>query len=775
MKIRSLSALALIVSALYAQGAQFEVEENFDDDSHFTQSQTIPDGWELRQGSSSFSRYSGMDLGYTPKSGTYLFGANNRAESVIFTPMMEVAGNVPYRIEFSALMPGGKETFMNMGFKVYAGATRDIDQMTLIGTKENGIVAEWTDYSYAYTPDADGEYGFAIEVLPNPSFMMQCGFACFDDFFFSGSTPEQEQPQPLVPNPDNLDACVDLPYFENFSEIENFDGGNLPKGWKTVGTTIWRTVSVSGLPAHSGEWYMVAPESNAERDERAYTPFFNLKAGIEYTISFYSHFDGYIYNDTPFNPVVDLTIGCEQDADFHSKVLYTMDRALDAKGQWVAESVKFTPEVTGPYCFSFLLSGPAKSGFVAIDSFSVNSPVDTPRAEPKMSISGIFSWQDNSLLSFDNEPTRLINLSKYADSYQWDVANASVSAFDNGDAHVTFSQSGDYQLKLSATNSRGTRTATKSVTVQHITQDTERLLLLYYDPNDVTTIDRGSIPAFDTDPEGLDYISGFNHYYRTFAQRYDLTNTGNMKLKQLMIYLTNVRFAPMPGAGTSTQDSHPVTITFYGADENGNIDEGSPIASQQYTIGEFCGMSGIGGSTGEPLVFNFDTPVDLKGTVYVTFAFSDQMLIDPLDPLAGRSFFSLQMQKNLNKVSTLYVKPYNAPENSSIKTDGTWCTIDAFDDTYAGIGLSMVLVADYDNGNTSVSEITTEDGCFNGHISGNTLHLDGVKGFVAIYTLDGRLINTLSTSETSTTIDCSAFAPGVYIATTEGSAVKFVK
>ena len=54
---------------------------------------------------------------------------------------------------------------------------------------------------------------------------------------------------------------------------------------------------------------MVAPESvDQPRDERAYTPFFNLTAGVEYTISFYTNFDGYIIDGNPRGMTLDFTV-----------------------------------------------------------------------------------------------------------------------------------------------------------------------------------------------------------------------------------------------------------------------------------------------------------------------------------------------------------------------------------------------------------------------------------------------------------------------------------
>lgn len=71
-----------------------------------------------------------------------------------------------------------------------------------------------------------------------------------------------------------------MPYSQSFdNENGDYDGtSSLPEGWQSTGTMPFVTANMTALPAPTGEYYMITGESSAIRDERAYTPFFDMKA-----------------------------------------------------------------------------------------------------------------------------------------------------------------------------------------------------------------------------------------------------------------------------------------------------------------------------------------------------------------------------------------------------------------------------------------------------------------------------------------------------------------
>lgn len=161
----------------------------------------------------------------------------------------------------------------------------------------------------------------------------------------------------LEPDPENLSLCQQLPMSENFSDATHYDGQSyLPIGWATTGAAIWRTGSIDALAPYSGSYYMLTPETANNRDERAYTPFFNLQKGITYTISFVSHQDATELNGvTNLNTIV-LKVGTQHDADFLPVTIASITKA-NKPNVWDQHSYTFSPAESGPYCFCFELQG----------------------------------------------------------------------------------------------------------------------------------------------------------------------------------------------------------------------------------------------------------------------------------------------------------------------------------------------------------------------------------------------------------------------------------
>lgn len=773
---------AICVTSLQASAESFDTEENFDDDTHFEAGASLPAGWSISDYDNSwdphFSRQNASDYLGTAQSGSYVISAssNGSAKPVLYTPKFNVAGGVPFTVEFYAQLPAGTPPAMrNRGFNVYAGSSDNIDDMTLVGSLTPQQVSDWTQYQYSYTPEEDGEYRFAIEVIDGFAGTGN-GSARFDTFFFHGQAPSGDTPSvDIEPNPDNISACVELPYTQNFSDASQYDGGFLPIGWVTVGTVIWRTANIDDLPAYSGEYYMVTPESSYERDERAYTPFFNLTAGVEYTFSFMTHFDGYQGSAGSLTSTLNFTVGSEQDADFHTSI-YTVSRVIDTDPQWVREEVKFTPSVSGPYCFSFLLSGSASSGYIAVDDFRVTSPVDTPRPEPAVRVKSFFNFMDSNLLAFAGKPVHFVNQSQYADSYEWSVdGGAEVSPLEDGDAEIIFPASGEYKVVLTATNGRGSRTATNTVNVTLLDGKAENIPVLNFDPGAVKYYDRGYIPYFDTDADGLDYVSGFNHYYYRYAERYDLPDDWKMNLRLLATWLTNYRLRPVEAINPEVQATRPLNVTVYGVDEDGNLDENHVLGQYTSTIGDVFGTTGIGQIAGEVRPITFDQPIQVEGSFYLAIEFSKDMIIDVTDVNIGRSFFSLGMLRHYNDIPTFYVQPYAVPDGCNAAADGKWYPVGDLNPDLGAMGMNWQLWSDlYDPNSSGITSVEADK--LGVHRLGDTLIIDGIsrRTDIAIYDFVGRLMFS-SVAEGTATVSLNGLPEGVYIVKAGERSAKFIK
>lgn len=581
----------------------------------------------------------------------------------------------------------------------------------------------------------------------------------------------------LEPNPDYLDICEELAYTENFSDPTHYDGvGVLPIGWVSTGSTIWRTASIGGLSAYSGEYYMVSPESSNPRDEKAYTPFFNLQAGTEYTLSFESHFSGYLINGEPRTSTLNVSVGTEQDYDFHPLVIGSVSRALDDEGKWTHEAMTFTPTVSGPYCFAFALEGERNSGFVAIDNVTVSSALDTPRPEPSMFPKGVFSYQDNHLMTFPGIPVRVVNMSKYATSYEWDVPGAKAITLPDGSADLFFYESGDYEITLNASNSRGSRSATRKLSVTLNNVDTDYLPVIAYDPSSIKLYQRGEVPSHDTDPNGLDYITGVNHYYRTIAERYDLPGTGVFTINEFVFYLSNLRYVPRTYSADD-QRLLPVSVVIYGADEDGNLDESKEIWRKTMQMGELFSDHGFGSSSSQLKRFEFDTKPQAQGTIYVAFEFDELFEVNVADKNVGRSFISLNPLVHFHGISTTYAKPFAVPEGTTVTPDGKWYRLNEIEPKCGGIGLFAYLNTSYKAIVTSNEEIdvAVTNPAFT--FDGTTLSVANLNDgdIVAVYGSNGSLMLCGEASDGIATLRCTDLPAGIYVVSTPAGAFKFVK
>lgn len=778
----SVAAFALVLSPLHAES--FDVEENFDEPSHFeNEGDYLPKGWSQPETANRWDPHfyvtDGWDFGYAAESGSKILGGTGLGNGVthLFTPAFECGKGTKFTMEFS-YMYNCSDAIRRVGYKVYCGREADISKMTLVGTQAAENVTVWSSRSYSYDIPEDGEYFFAIELFRNPDMSGTYGSPLFDTFFFTGETPKVITPSDVVPNPDNASACEELPWIENFSDATHYDGeGYLPKGWLTVGTSIWRTANITDIPAVSGEYYMISPESDKVRDERAYTPFFNLTAGVTYTISFHTHFDGYLIGDTPHTCTLNFTLGTEQDADFQPLTLLSLSRTLDTDPQWVKEEITFTPVNSGPYCFAFQLAGPEKSGFICIDDFRITSPVDTPRPQPKASPKGFFNFIDSNLFAFKGNAVRILNRSEYAETTSWDVDGAEVTVLENGDADVVFPASGEYSVRLTATNERGSRTSNLALNVTLLDELTENLPLLNFNPGEVKYYDRGAVPCFDTDPDGLDFVSGFNHYYRRYAERYDLPSDWHFTPRVLSLWMTNFRLRPVEAISPVDQASEPFYLTVYGADEDGNLDEDKVIYRHESTVAEFFGTTGIGGIAGEGITHKFDKTVSLDGTVYIAFEFSDGMIVDVTDPNIGRSFFSLGMLRHGNGVPTFYVQPFDKPEESPVATDGSWCSIYDFEPKAGALGLNCQLWVDMAPETIQGGIGSVDDDSISLRYFNNSLIVSGVTPGTEIRVCDamGRLRMHTAVTSANAVVDCSALGNGVFVVSVGSKSVKFVK
>ena len=586
----------------------------------------------------------------------------------------------------------------------------------------------------------------------------------------------------LEPNSDNYATAFEAPYFNTFDNYDSdYDGTTVvPKGWATVGSYPFFTASINGLDAITGNYYLVADESTLDkRDDRLYTPFFRLSSDYEYVISYYLYMPGNSGGGVLRATNMQVTVGTEQDFDFHPVTLQTISG--ESVGNWVKQEVKFKPQVSGAYCFAFTLNTNVNySGLVAIEDFNITAPGLVNRPTASFAFGGLFEIMESKMLVFENQKASLVNLSKDADSYEWAVEYPSGTTYysELETPEFEFNESGEYTVTLTATNVRTSRTTSRTVTVEYVDYVSESLSLMTWNPIQDGLLERGSIPSFaanGNEEYDYDFVTGYNRYYRKFAERFELPEGTKLNISSLSTWMAHYKNTPF----TSGYDSEfPFEVVFYG-ETDGKLDENKVFARITSTLKEIFGNSGIGSGAGEGRSINFvdvyGDPIAVEGTFYIAFEFSEDMVITAYDPNIGRSYFATNVVKHATGVSTLYVKPHAVPYNSAVTADGNWYPVDQLDNTKKGLGAYFILWANNKSGEVAINALG--ETIFAARVDGGNLIVSGTQAdeIVRVFDANGKLVASAVGRENSTVISIENLKGGIYIVNTLAGTSKFVK
>lgn len=775
--------LAFAQTAWAGEPETFEFFENFDDASHFTLSATVPDGW-LSEGTLPFKRQKTRDYGVAGLSGDYAIVADNSTEytrnDVLYSPLMQLTGGKPCTVSFFVWGKAANYSEVkNLGLNVRAGKGQNLEAQTIeVGVVPAAAYAEWTEFQFTFTPETDGEYSisFAIDATTNPQFNMKGNFM-IDDVSIKGWTGESEPPvvdDDFEPNPDNAEYAEELPYSNTFDNLDNdYDGTSyLPRNWQSTGTMPFITGAIADLSAVTGDWYLVTEQTDMPRDERLYTPFFDLEAGREYHISYYIYMPGYMTYSN-----LRLTAGYEQDADFQP---YTLQEITERSiTNWEKQEVTFVPKKSGLHCFALqLTSESGYAGRVAFEDFSITAPHIQPYPRPTFSIPGTFELEASSMLTYGTKTVQASNLSTNADLCHWTVERPDGTTVESEayEPYFDFDQWGTYNVTLKATNARGERSTTHTYNVLNIDGSYNDFSVTTWNPNEDKLYDRLSgVPAFETagapnDTE-RDYATGFNRYYTVFAERYEMDDETKTTIKSLLFTEAYYRLCP----SQSNSDMYkPFSMVVYG-ETDGKLDETKVWGRYDSTVGEVFGNRTVSGSGGgDMLGIQLETPITATGTFYVAFEFPSDITVVIEDPQVGRSFLGLSASRHKTEVATLYCKPRMLPQGSTAKV-GEWCRVDEVREDMKGVGFYLILWVDFNNAKeVAIRPIHTAN---NLSVSRNANELT-VTGTTAgealnIYTADGRLVRSLRALDAATNVRLEGLPHGIYLLKTGDATVKF--
>lgn len=768
-KIAPLMAL-MALSSLDANAQEIVYEDSFDDIASTQPVEKLPDGWATEDATEPFKRYrNNYIMSGAAHSGNYVIGTlqTSNRDSWLFTKGVTLKAGVKYTVKYWLRMPGGAAPVFDNNVITCINSLQKKDAVVAkLGETGRTKLADWTEMSYEFTPETDGTYYIAFNMVTP---MYQSDYIAIDDLEISYDENTGGGGNPTDPEPELPDGVVcELPYSQSFdNENEDYDGKSfVPNGWLSTGTSPFVTASMDAVSAVDGTYYLIAPESMVKRDDRLYTPFYKMTKGVTYTAKFYLYMPGDI--DTGNVGDFAFTVGTEQDSEFHTPLL---TKTAYHNTKWTEVSVDYTPDATGYYCFSFVLGGEALSGEVAIDLFSVKAPGMISRPKAAFSFNGHFNLMDSKLVAFEGSKLQMVNQSTDAESYLWTVDGAEPSTSTEENPAFSFPASGDYQVRLTVKNAKGENTAFETVSVTKLGDEAQGLPIGANNPNEDKIWTRSDLPSYETAPDA-DYVTGVNHYYRCIAERFDLPAGREYNLTSLTFYLC---YYSLASGQYNEQAAAPFNLVVYG-DKDGLPDMNNVYGRYTTTMQGAFGTMGL--SKAEMRFLQPSEPIVAKGPFYVAFEFDNSFVLDEADTHLSRSIFGIGGFEHRSKQTTFYVLPESLPETATCAT-GSYVPVDQIAPEYKGLGLNLVAWMNVEKEGTAASVAMTADGtvAFAAKLDGETLTVSGTKAGETVRVLNaaGQLVAKTTANDLSTALSLAGQPSGVYLVSTSMGTKKVMK
>lgn len=486
-----------------------------------------------------------------------------------------------------------------------------------------------------------------------------------------------------------------VPYMTSFDNTYGeYDGTSfIPNGWMMTGDNPFYTANMNELAAADGTYYLVSQNNTASpRNEHLYTPLFKMEAGRTYEVTYalympglyYAYLDGAgHYAEASHHPTHRLTVGEEQDFDFHTlrEPLIVISDSIPAG--WQRQRAVFTPSESGNYCFCLSFeSEDTYHGDIAVDDFKVTYDGAVLKPTVDFSYGGMFDLMYSCVVDFEGGGIPFRSKMTHTTGCEWKVTDAVsgkvVATSTEEHPRFYFTQMGTYKVQLRGYNSEYEAKKQKTITVEHIGTEGSSFLPLYtYGDESVATIYKPNYTPVIGLESGLDFATGPNHTYRRFAERIEMPANVTLTLNTLQYFLSQCSFASQQSGSVRTI---PFTFTLYG-ETDGMPDESKVLWTKTVTMGDAFSTNtgGLGGAT------QLSLPLDgakVSGTFYVAFEFADEFPIDPWNAGGDRSVVELTSCQHHDDVARIFYKE---------QATGDWHRLDYFHPGLAGLGLNLVL------------------------------------------------------------------------------------
>lgn len=485
-----------------------------------------------------------------------------------------------------------------------------------------------------------------------------------------------------------------VPYKTSFDNTYGeYDGTSyIPNGWLMTGDNPFFTASMNELEAYDGTYYLVSQNNTVSpRNEHLYTPLFHMEKGRTYEVSYqlympglyYAYLDdNHRYAEASHHPTHTLTVGEEQDYDFHTLHAPLLTVADSLSPEWHLQRAAFTPDETGDYCFCLAFtSQETYHGDVAIDDFMVTYDGAVLKPTVDFSHGGMFDLMYSCVMDFAGGGVPFTSIMQYTTGCEWTVTDADtgqlITTSTAENPRFYFPETGNYRVSLRGYNSEYDVTCTKNITVEKVGTAGYGFAPIYTYGETISSIYKPNYtPVIGLD-DPQDFATGPNHTYRRFAERIEMPDNVTLTLNTLQYFLSQCSFASLQSGSVRTI---PFTFALYG-ETDGLPDESKKIWSKTVTMGDAFSTNtgGLGGATQLSLAMG---GVKATGTFYVAFEFDDTFPVDSWNASGDRSVIEMTSCQHFDNVSRLYYKDQ--------KTQ-LWHPMDYFHPGLGGLGLSLVL------------------------------------------------------------------------------------
>lgn len=485
-----------------------------------------------------------------------------------------------------------------------------------------------------------------------------------------------------------------IPYKTSFDNTYGeYDGSSyIPIGWMMTGDNPFFTANMNELAAYDGTYYLVSQNNVvAPRNEHLYTPLFHMEQGKTYEVSYQLYMPGLyyayiddrgLYAEASHHPTHRLTVGDEQDYDFHTlrEPLITIVDSISP--EWHRQTARFTPEASGDYCFCLAFeSEETNHGDVAVDDFMVIYDGAVLKPTVDFSHGGMFDLMYSCVMDFEGGGVPFVALTTNTTGQEWTVTDADtgeeVQCSSSATPRFHFPSTGNYRVKLRGYNREHEVSCTKDVAVEKVGREGYGFAPIYTYGETVSTIYKANYTPVIGSASAIDFATGPNHIYRRFAERIEMPGNVTLTLNTLQYFLSQCSFASLQSGSVRTI---PFTFALYG-ETDGLPDESKRIWSKTVTMGDAFSTNtgGLGAATQLSLAMG---GVKVQGTFYVAFEFDDDFPIDPWNDGGDRSVIEMTSCQHHDGVARMFFKDHET---------GDWHRLDYFNHGLAGLGLNLVL------------------------------------------------------------------------------------